>query len=64
MDKSQLIGGIVCLIIAAFLGVLYFALPPEKLMLLVVGENNIPLAPIILAAIGLLLLVTARRSEA
>lgn len=63
MNKSQLIGGIVCLVIAAFLGVLYFALSPEKFMFLV-GENNIPLAPIILGAIGLLLLVTARRSEA
>jgi TRAP-type uncharacterized transport system fused permease subunit len=60
MDKSQLIGGIVCLIIAVFLTVAYFALPPEELFFLV-GENNIPLAPIVLGIIGLLLLITARR---
>ena len=62
MDKTQVIGGIVCLTIAAFLTVAYFALPPEKLFFLV-GENNIPLAPIILAIIGFLLVVTARRSQ-
>ena len=60
MDKSQVIGGIVCLIIAAFLTVAYFALPPEELGFLV-GENNLPLAPIVLGIIGLLLLITARK---
>jgi hypothetical protein len=63
MDRSQLIGGIVCLVIAAFLTVIYFALPFEEQWFLV-GENNVPLAPIILAIIGLLLLINARRGTA
>ena len=32
MNKSQLIGGIICLVLAAFLTVVSFTLPPEKLM--------------------------------
>lgn len=62
MSKSQVIGGIVCLVLALFLGAVSIALPSEKLMFLV-GDNNIPLAPIILAIIGILLLVTARRGQ-
>jgi len=63
MDKSQVIGGIICLVIATFLAVVYSQLPPEKLWFLV-GDNNIPLPPIIMGVIGLLLLLTARRREA
>jgi len=63
MIKSQLIGGIVCLVIAAFLAVVSFTLPPEKLMFMVGANNNIPLAPIILAIIGVLLLATAGRGK-
>ena len=63
MNKSQVIGGIICLVLAAFLAVVSFTLPPEKLMFMVGENNNIPLAPIILAIIGILLLVTARRGE-
>ena len=63
MNKSQVIGGVVCLIIAAGLAAVSFALPPEKVWFSV-GENNIPLVPIIVGALGLLLLVTARRKEA
>ncbi|UCG25890.1 MAG: hypothetical protein JSW55_07860 [Chloroflexota bacterium] len=62
MNKSQLIGGIVCLVIAAFLAAVSLSLPPEKVWFLV-GENNIPLAPIVVAVIGILLLVTARRGQ-
>lgn len=63
MNKSQVVGGIICLLVAAFLTVAYFALPSEKLMFLV-GDNNIPLAPIVVGILGLLLLITARRREA
>lgn len=58
MNKSQVIGGIVCLVVAAFLAAVSLALSPEKVWFLV-GENNIPLVPIVLAVIGVLLLVTA-----
>ena len=63
MNKSQLIGGIICLALAAFLVALYIALPPEELMFLI-GDNNIPLLPIILAILGILLLATSRKQNA
>lgn len=59
MNKSQIIGGIICLVLAVFLAIVSFALPPEKLMFMVGANNNVPLAPIILAIIGVLLLATA-----
>ena len=63
MSKSQVTGGIVCLVIALFIAVVSFTLPPEKLMFIVGENNNIPLVPIILGIIGLLLLATAGRSK-
>jgi TRAP-type uncharacterized transport system fused permease subunit len=62
MDKSRVIGGIICLVIAAFLGVLYFALPRDELMFMV-GESDIFLPPIILGVVGIMLLLTARKRE-
>lgn len=62
MNKSRVIGGLICLVVAAFLGVLYFALPREELMFMV-GENNQFLPPIILGIVGILLLLTARQRE-
>ena len=63
MSKSQVTGGIVCLVIALFIAVVSFTLPPEKLMFIVGENNNIPLVPIILGIIGLLLVATAGRSK-
>jgi len=63
MSKSQVIGGIVCLVIALFIAVVSFTLPAEKLMFMVGENNNIPLVPIILGIIGLLLLATAGRGK-
>lgn len=63
MDKTRLIGGIICLVIAAFLGVLYFTLPRDELMFMV-GDSDIYLPPILLAAAGILLLVSARQRAA
>jgi len=60
MDKTRLIGGIVCLVIAAGLGALYFALPRDELMFMV-GDSDIYLPPILLAAAGILLLISARQ---
>jgi hypothetical protein len=59
MNKSQVIGGIVCLVLAVLLAIVSFSLPPEKLMFMVGENNNIPLAPIILTVIGVLMLATA-----
>jgi hypothetical protein len=56
MNKSRLIGGIICLALAVLLAVLNWRLPADKLMFMV-GGINVPM--IILAIVGLLLLITA-----
>jgi hypothetical protein len=61
MNKSQVIGGIVCLVLALGLGAVYYALPAEDLWY--IGDNTIPFPPIILGIAGILLLVTAWRSN-
>ena len=59
MNKGRLIGGIVCLALAALLGILNVTLPADKLMFSVVGEN-MPWVPVfILGLVGIVLLVTA-----
>jgi hypothetical protein len=59
MNKSRLIGGIICLALAALLAVLAVALPADK-MIFMVGDTNMPyVPPIILAVVGLGLLITA-----
>lgn len=63
MEKSRLIGGIVCLVLATFLGALWFALPQDELMFMV-GDSNIYLPPIILAVAGIVLIATARKKAA
>jgi hypothetical protein len=59
MNISRLIWGIICLVLAALLGVLNFVLPPEKLMFTVGDENMSYLPPIILGILGIVLLVSA-----
>jgi hypothetical protein len=62
MNKSRLIGGIVCLAAAGLLAVLNVALPEDKIMFMV-GDTNMPFVPVlILGVIGVVLLVTARES--
>ena len=59
MNKSRLIGGIICLALAVLLAVLSFALPADK-MTFMVGDTNMPYVPAIgLAVVGLALLITA-----
>jgi hypothetical protein len=59
MDKGRLIGGIICLALAALLGVLNVVLPADKLMF-TVGNENLPwLPPVILGAVGIVLLAGA-----
>ena len=56
MNKGQVIGGIICLALAALLAVLNWRLPADELMFMV-GGVNVPM--IILAIAGLVLLITA-----
>ena len=58
MNKSQLIGGIICLVLAAFLTILGFTLSPDKMMFMA-GNINIP--AVILGILGLVLVFTSRR---
>ncbi len=63
MNKTRLVWGIICLVLAAFLGALVFALPPENMMFML-GSRNVPwVPPIVLAIVGLVLLATAGRVE-
>ena len=60
MNKSRLIGGIICLALAVLLAVLAFALPADK-MIFMVDDTNMPIVPAIgLGIVGLALIITAR----
>ena len=60
MNKSRLIGGIICLALAVLLAVLTFVLPADK-MIFMMGDANVPIVPAIaLAIVGLALLITAK----
>lgn len=63
MNKSNLIWGIICLVIAAGLTVANLALPPEDLMFQV-GDINMPwVPPIVLAIVGIILLANMNQPE-
>lgn len=63
MNKSKLIWGIICLVIAGGLVVANLALPPEELMFQV-GDVNMPWIPAIgLAIVGIVLLATVNQPE-
>ncbi len=63
MNKSKLIWGIICLVIAG--GLLYanLTLPPESLMLTVGGQNMPWLGPVAFAVVGIVLLATSKKGE-
>jgi hypothetical protein len=67
MDKSRLIGGMICVALALLLALLAYTLPEDKMMFMV-GDENMPIVPAIgLGIIGLVLLATAgwgRQAEA
>jgi len=64
MNTSKLIWGIICLALAALLAVLNLTLDAENLMFMI-GDQNMPWIPVlILGVIGIILLATARESEA
>ncbi len=63
MNKSKLIWGIICLVIAGGLAVANLALPPEDLMFQV-GDINMPwIPPIVLGIVGVVLLATVNQPE-
>jgi hypothetical protein len=63
MNKSKLIWGIICLVIAGGLAIANLRLPPEDLMFQL-GEINMPwIPPIVLAIVGIVLLTTVNQPE-
>lgn len=60
MNKTKLIGGIVCLVLGLFLILLGFTLDPEKVWFTV---NNISVPGVFLGILGLILLFTAGRDK-
>ncbi len=63
MNKSRLIGGIICLVIAGVLTVANLRLPPENLMFQI-GNTNMPwIPPVVLAIVGIILLASAFRGD-
>jgi hypothetical protein len=63
VNKSQLIWGIVCLVIAAGLTVVNLTLPPDKLAFQIGGQNMPWVPPVVLGIIGIILLATMRQKE-
>lgn len=63
MNKSKLVGGIICLGIAGLLTVANLTLPPENLMFQI-GDQNMPWIPVVvLAIVGIVLLATVNQTE-
>lgn len=63
MKKSNLIWGIICLVIAGGLAVVNLTLPPDKVMFKF-GDVNMPwVPPVVLGFIGIMLLATANQPE-
>jgi hypothetical protein len=59
MNKTKLIWGIICLVIAGGLVVANLTLPPDNLMFQV-GTSNMPwIPPVVLGIVGIVLLATA-----
>ena len=63
MNKSKLIWGVVCLVIAGLLTVANLQLPSEELVFQV-GAVNMPwIPPVVLGIVGIILLATASQPE-
>jgi hypothetical protein len=59
MNVGRLVGGLICLAIAALLAILNYTLPENEMMFMV-GDQNVPLLPVaILGVVGVILLATA-----
>jgi hypothetical protein len=58
VNTSRLVWGVICLVLAAALGVLCSVLPPENLMFQI-GDQNMPWVPaVVLGIVGVVLLAT------
>ena len=64
MNKGQLVGGFICLALAALLTVLIFTLPEGKVVFMVGGDNIPWIPPIVLAGVGMALVVAGIRPTA
>jgi hypothetical protein len=63
MNKAQLIWGVLCIFVAAILGVLNLTLPPDSFMFQI-GNQNMPwVPPVVLLVVGIILILTARQKE-
>ncbi|HSG45470.1 MAG TPA: hypothetical protein VLA72_20170 [Anaerolineales bacterium] len=63
MNKSKLVGGIICLGVAGLLAVANLTMPPENMMFQI-GDQNMPWIPVVvLTIIGIVLLATSNQSE-
>ncbi|MBI3151433.1 MAG: hypothetical protein HYZ21_04830 [Chloroflexi bacterium] len=63
MKKSNLIWGVICLVIASALAVANLTLPPENLMFQI-GDKNMPwVPPVVLAILGVILLSSSNQGE-
>jgi hypothetical protein len=61
MDKSQVFGAIICLVLAAFFEILALVLPAEKVWFTFsLAGLNVSIVSIILALVGLVLLFTLK----
>ena len=62
VNAARLIWGVICLVLAAALGVLCIVLPPENLMFQI-GDQNMPWVPaVVLGIVGIVLLATVGSS--
>ena len=63
MNKSKLVWGIICLVIAGGLTIANLTLPSEDLMFQI-GDINMPwIPPVVLGIVGIILLATANQPE-
>jgi len=63
MNKTKLVWGIICLVIAGGLTVANLTLPPENLMFQI-GDINMPwIPPVVLGIVGIVLLATMNQPE-
>ena len=61
MKTGQLIGGIVCLVLASLFAAINLALPADELLFMI-GDRNMPyVPPVVLGIVGIILLATARK---
>lgn len=63
MQKSHIVWGVICLVIAAGLAAVNLVLPPESLMFQI-GDRNMPWVPVVVLAImGIIILASGGKKE-